>query len=459
MRNSKLGCFTSAGIIAALITMFGIIGVAFASGSQMFTAGALNAKVGQTYGGVNSHAQITKCSACHAAPWSADSMSDRCAICHTDIAAQMFDVAKLHGAIRKKSASLACRDCHPEHRGAAAALTDLRGNKFPHEALGFSLDGHQLTASKVAFTCADCHLNDIKTFAVSTCDDCHRQLDPVFAQAHTLSYGAACLNCHDGADRFDKNKFSHARFTFKLEGGHAGVPCVKCHVDARALADFTATAQDCSACHAAKDAHKGAFGTNCGACHTPSDWKKATFDHNLSTFKLEGKHVEVKCEQCHVNNVFKGTPRDCYSCHQKDDEHGGKFGTDCAACHNPSNWSDATFDHNRSNFPLTGAHANVKCEQCHQNGQFKGLNTACASCHADPAFHAGAFGNACETCHNTSLWSPARFNVRHPEPRNVEEGGSGITHGGASCRQCHPSTVFQATCTACHDSNNPGGGD
>jgi hypothetical protein len=47
--------------------------------------------------------------------------------------------------------------------------------------------------------------------------------------------------------------------------------------------------------------------------------------------------------------------------------------------------------------------------------------------------------------------------LAHPQPSGGE-GGSGITHGGAACRQCHPSTVSQAVCTACHDSNNPGGG-
>ena len=157
MRNNKFGCFTSTGIVATLVTLFWIVGAAFASGSQMFTAGNLNAQAGDLLGGVSSHAQITECSACHAAPWSADSMADRCASCHTDIAAQMFDVAKLHGMIAHKSSALSCRDCHPEHRGASASLTDLGANTFPHEALGFSLEGHQLTVKNEAFTCQDCH--------------------------------------------------------------------------------------------------------------------------------------------------------------------------------------------------------------------------------------------------------------------------------------------------------------
>jgi|GEM_PF-1369656 len=351
MHNNRLGCFTGAGIIATLITLFAIVGIAFASGSQMFSAGGLNAQPGDAMGGVTSHAQITECSACHAAPIGADTMADRCASCHTNIAAQMKDVAKLHGAIMQKSSTLACRDCHPEHRGASASLTDMGENRFPHEALGFSLKGHRLTAAKEAFTCKDCHQADITKFTPDTCDSCHRQMDVAFTQSHVLAFGADCLACHDGVDKFGSD-FKHSAFAFPLNGKHVDVACSKCHLDTRSVADLQSAPQDCYSCHQKDDKHDGQFGKDCAVCHNPSSWTDAKFDHNLSAFKLEGGHAEVKCEQCHVNNVFKGTPQDCYSCHQKDDEHNGKFGTDCAACHTqmagmaqhlttaaqPSNW-------------------------------------------------------------------------------------------------------------------------
>ena len=457
MQNNRLGCFTGAGIFATLITLFVIVGVAFASGSQMFSAGDLNAELGQSYGGVNSHEQITECKACHTAPWETEKMADRCAACHTDIAVQMFDVAKLHGAIIQKSSTLSCRDCHPEHRGSTASLTDLGENTFPHEALGFSLNGHQLTAAREAFTCQDCHHEDVTTFASDTCDSCHRQMDIAFAQAHTLSFGTNCLACHDGVDKFG-NDFTHSAFVFQLNGKHADVACTKCHLDARTVLDLQSASQECFSCHQKDDPHEGKFGQDCTVCHSSEGWEPAKFDHDLAAFKLDGEHAKVACEDCHKNNVYQGTPSDCYSCHQTDDEHNGQFGTDCAACHTPNNWDDASFDHNRSNFPLTGAHVAVACENCHVNGQFAGTSSACISCHADPAFHAGAFGADCASCHNTSNWNQASFNLAHPEP-SVDEGGSGITHGGATCRQCHPSTVQQVTCTDCHDSNNPGGGE
>jgi hypothetical protein len=459
MQNkNRFGCLTGTGILATLITVFAIVGVAFASGSSMFSAGALNAQGNKPYGGVTAHAQIMECSTCHVAPWATDTMASRCMNCHTDIAVQMQDVAKLHGVLYKNNPTLACRQCHTEHNGAVAPLTLMNVNDFPHDTFGFTLAKHKSNTQFQPITCKDCHTNGVATFTPDTCQNCHQQMDVAFTEAHVLEYGINCLACHDGVDRYGEG-FSHNNFVFQLTGKHTDVICTKCHLNARTVTDLQSVPQDCFSCHQKDDAHKGQFGNNCAACHTPEGWKPANFDHNLSNFKLEGQHANVKCEQCHINNVFKGTPGDCYSCHQKDDKHNGQFGTDCSGCHTSDGWGNATFDHSKSNFPLTGGHINLDCTKCHANGQFKGTPTACASCHADPAFHAGAFSTDCASCHTTSNWNQASFNLSHPEPTNGGEGGSGITHGGATCRQCHPSSVREASCIACHDSNNPRGGD
>lgn len=456
MRTSgRLGCLSSVGVVAALITALVIAGYAYAQGGVLYSPGPLNAQSGKMLGGVTSHAETGgNCRACHTAPWESARMEDRCVACHGEIAVQMKDVATLHGSLLTNQPDLRCRFCHPEHRGPNASLTELQGVQFPHEAVGFSLKGHQFKVTREAFVCSDCHTADIATFDLQTCDTCHRQMDAGFMTAHVLSFGSACLDCHDGRDRLVSD-FNHNAFAFHLEGKHAAVSCVKCHVDARRLQDFAAAPQDCYSCHFNDEPHEGRFGRDCAACHTVNGWKPASFDHNLANFKLEGKHAAVRCEQCHVNNVYKGTPTDCYSCHKQDDRHNGQFGTNCAACHNPTNWENVTFDHNRSNFPLTGAHASVRCESCHVNNRFAGTPTNCAACHGDPAWHAGAMGTNCAGCHNTSAWRPAQFNLSHPEPR-VHEHGSGIFHGGASCQTCHPSTVHTYTCLACH-SNNQGG--
>jgi hypothetical protein len=455
MQTNRLGCLTGTGLIAALVTSFVIAGFAYARGGLMYNPGPLSTHGDETLGGVKSHAEIGgNCEACHTAPWESAVMADRCARCHTKIADQMRDVASMHGTLLHDNPALGCRHCHPEHRGPDAQLTLMEDAAFPHEVVGFSLNGHQLTAARVPFTCDDCHHGDITTFALDSCDACHRQMDLGFMTAHTLSFGSACLDCHDGVDRLGKS-FDHSVFSFKITGKHVGLACVQCHIDARALGDFGATPQDCYSCHYPDEPHEGRFGLDCGQCHTADGWSPAKFDHNLAAFKLEGRHSEVACESCHANRQFKGTPIDCYSCHQQDDDHNGQFGTDCSACHNPSSWDNVHFDHNRSNFPLTGAHAGVACERCHSSGQFAGLSTACASCHSDPGYHAGLFGLDCAGCHTTDNWFA---NYNGPHPGIADEGGRGVNHGGASCRDCHTQTLHTATCTKCPEGNNPGDG-
>jgi hypothetical protein len=455
MRSNRLGCLTSTGILAALITALFIAGYAFALGGLMYSPGPLSIHGERTLGGVTSHAEVGgDCKACHAAPWESATMADRCTACHMGIAQQMRDVATMHGTLMHDNPNLGCWHCHPEHRGADAQLTVMEEASFPHEVVGFSLKGHQLTAAREPFTCKDCHQGDITTFAPDACDNCHRQMDLGFMTAHTLSFGSACLDCHDGVDRLGKN-FDHSVFSFKVTGKHVGVACVQCHMNARGLGDFKGTPQDCYRCHQKDEPHEGRFGFNCADCHTTDGWTPAKFDHNLAAFKLEGRHTEVACDACHTNKQFKGTPTDCYSCHQQDDNHNGQFGKDCSACHDPSSWDHVNFDHNKSKFPLTGAHTSLACEKCHSAGQFTGLSTACSSCHNDPVFHAGMFGLNCDTCHTTDNWSAV---YKGPHPGIADEGGRGVNHGGGSCRSCHTQTLHAATCTQCHQ-GNPGGGD
>jgi hypothetical protein len=461
MRTNRLGCLTGTGMIAALITVFVIAGFVYAKGGLLYNPGPLSAHGDEmeTLGGVRSHAEIGgNCKACHTAPWESAKMADRCSTCHSVIASQMMDVASMHGKMEHDNPDLTCHHCHPDHRGPDAQLTVMDSGLFPHEVVGFVLTGHQRTTANTPFTCDDCHHGDITVFAADSCQTCHRQMDIPFAQAHLLAFGADCLACHDGADRYGDD-FNHNTFSFQLTGKHATVNCTECHLDARTVADLQSVTQDCLSCHRKDEPHEGRFGMNCADCHSAEGWTPAKFDHNLAAFKLEGEHAEAQCEECHQDGVYKGTPADCYSCHKQDDEHDGKFGTDCAACHTPTDWEDATFDHNKSNFPLTGRHVGLACEQCHSSGTFAGLSTACITCHSDPGYHAGLFGTNCVQCHTTQNWY-APYTGGHPGI--ADEGGSGVNHGGGTCRDCHTRSLHSATCTACHDSNNPdddGGGD
>jgi hypothetical protein len=403
MQNRRLGCLSGMGILATLITALTIAGYAYARGGLMYNPGPLSTHGDQTLGGVTSHAETGgNCESCHVAPWKSATMADRCTACHTNVAEQMRDVATLHGTVMHHEANLGCWHCHPEHRGADAQLTVMEDGTFPHEVMGFSLNAHQLTAPRQPFTCADCHQEDVAAFSLDTCNSCHRQTDLGFMTAHTLSFGSACLDCHDGVDRFGKN-FEHNAFSFKITGKHIGVACVQCHINARGLSDFPVTLQDCHSCHFNDDPHEGRFGADCSQCHTADGWTPATFDHNLSAFKLEGKHAEVACESCHVNQQFKGTPTDCYSCHQQDDEHNGQNGMDCAVCHATSAWTPAEFN-GQHTFPLN-----------HGDG------ATCATCHP-----AGFTTYTCYGCHE--------HNEGEVRSEHLEEGIGDFQN----CMECHP---------------------
>lgn len=457
MNNNRLGCLSPSALIASLISFLIIAAVGFFNGSDLFTAGRLNARSGDILGGVSSHAGIEHdCAKCHPAPWAASTQADLCVACHTEISKQLAQPASLH-SLMLKDQTIACRVCHPDHRGPDAPLTNIQSGTFPHEGTGYSLRSHQKRSDGQSFTCVDCHGADITTFDPAVCGACHTQLDAEYMASHTLAYGEKCLGCHDGNETIGKH-FDHNLAAFKLEGRHIGLTCSDCHTNARLAADFRSAPTECFACHSKDDAHKGDFGKDCASCHKVNGWKPATFDHNLSAFKLEGKHVDAKCTDCHINNVFKGTDSACFSCHQKDDEHKGKFGQDCGACHTATGWEPATFDHNKSAFKLDGAHVNVECQKCHINNVFKGTPQTCSACHNDPAFHQGMFAaTACSQCHNTGAWSPAIYTGSHPVISN-EDGGSGVNHGGRGCRSCHTVNLSTATCTECHDNNNPGDG-
>ena len=196
MQKSGLGCLTGTGMISAVIAMLAIGGVAFAGGGSLFSPGALNAQqTGAVLGNVRSHADTAgRCRLCHTAPWDPATMADRCTACHVDIAGQMRLVATLHGQVANQGTkSLACYDCHPDHRGPTASLVDMTGHQFPHAELGFSLKAHAENVNGTAFVCRDCHTVDFQTFDQKTCTGCHAQIDAPFMQAHLVAYGVGCL--------------------------------------------------------------------------------------------------------------------------------------------------------------------------------------------------------------------------------------------------------------------------
>ena len=352
--------------------------------------------------------------------------------------------------------STRCEQCHGF---APRGWTTIVG--FAHPAT-FPLVGQH-----AGLACSSCHTNGFGNTS-RECAACHekdyqRAANPNHA---TGKFPRQCDQCHTGTS-WRPAKFDHSVTRFQLSGGHAGVACDRCHPGQR----YTGTSMECVSCHQANynqttnpnhvTAH---FATTCQSCHNTNAWKPANFDHNNTGFRLTGAHGNVACERCHPGGRYNGTPTQCYSCHQanyqqaSNPSHSG-FPTTCESCHTTNGWRPASFNHNSTRFPLTGAHSRLDCGRCHSGGQYSGTPTDCYACHrsdyngtTNPNHSAAGFPTRCTDCHTTNAWRPASFD--HDGRYFPIYSGK---HRGkwSGCGDCHVNSgnyrVFE--CTNCHEHN------
>ncbi|MCB1053629.1 MAG: hypothetical protein KDC71_23705, partial [Acidobacteria bacterium] len=258
----------------------------------------------------------------------------------------------------------------------------------------------------------------------------------------------ACADCHNAAAWSPLRSdlvFDHAKTGFELAGAHGSADCAACHEKLI----FTAVPNTCSSCHT--DVHRGRLGPDCAACHDSQ-----TFDnrpamlsaHQSTLFPLLGAHARADCADCHRGETadpFSFTALDCIGCHQLDYNQASDpnhlsagFPTDCGLCHNiAGDWEPATFDHNQTNFPLTGAHSPLDCMACHATG-YNNTPTDCYACHqtdfanaVDPNHVENGFPTTCESCHTTAAWQPATFD--HNQTNFPLTGA----HSPLDCMACH----------------------
>ena len=206
------------------------------------------------------------------------------------------------------------------------------------------------------------------------------------------------------------------------------------------------------------------FDHSCLICHNTTAWQPSTFNHNTTGFPLTGAHIPLQCISCHANGYIN-TPADCYSCHQAnyigvaDPNHvQDNFSHDCIQCHTTSNWTQVTFNHNLTAFPLTGAHVSVVCQLCHASG-FDNTPIDCIACHqsdynntTNPNHQSAGFPTQCLSCHNTSAWVPSTWN--HDALYFPIYSGN---HRGrwSTCADCHvnPNNFQVFECIFCHEHN------
>lgn len=291
-----------------------------------------------------------------------------------------------------------------------------------------------------------------------------------------LPPGLTCSSCHtpEGWSPLrEPLDFTHgARSGFTLDGAHRDAPCAGCHLDLRFDAPRIGPLE-CGACH--QDPHRGRLVDACAACHGTRSFQEVDGElaHARTQLPLTGAHLQLPCENCHVQDrlLFTGVDPGCVTCHLEAyrsaavvDHEGSGFSTDCTACHSDLGWADSPrFDHASASggYPLVEAHALVRCAGCHQLPGMTPLFQAtgpddCYACHqADyQEEHGGSFSTDCLRCHTQRSWEGALFD-------HGAEGAFPLlgSHARIDCTACHvvpgyallfPAPAGNEDCVACH---------
>ena len=290
--------------------------------------------------------------------------------------------------------------------------------------------------------CKNCHIRFDRAAQPRRCLDCHKAVAAdVRAKAgyHGRLKNAECRTCHTEHKGRDANiaplnekAFDHTQTDFTLNGKHRDAACAKCH---KPKTKHSAAPSTCTGCHAKDDKHRDTLGSKCESCHNENNWKETRFDHAKTKFPLLLKHAKPKCVDCHADaQHLANTPRECLSCHRKDDKHKGTLSAKCEHCHNEAGWKDARFEHAKTHFALLLGHAKVKCVECHADPQhYANTPTRCIACHRKKDAHKGELGEKCETCHNEKTWKEAlRFDHDRDSKFPLRE-----SHRKAKCEDCH----------------------
>ena len=364
-------------------------------------------------------------------------LNPACLTCHTDY--------------HQQTLSSNCTDCHDYEAFKPA-------KKFDHAKAKF-----QLTGKHKGVACISCHkslikngqkFQEFKGLAFDNCTPCHKDV-------HNNKFGQNCTQCHTGESFSTIVKgfqgFDHSKTNFKLEGKHQKVDCKQCHKTKLTNALKHALCTDCHTDYHKSQFVKQGISPDCSKCHTVNGFNEFIFtipQHNEGPFPLRGAHLATPCFVCHKKEVsktdtnwhFREIGKRCIDCHKNIHQTiiSDKYYPDgsCETCHNENKWSLVNFDHTRTNFDLSGAHAKKSCRDCHFKKEnegvavqeFRGLLTNCSHCHKD--VHINQFENDgitdCSRCHDQMQFKPAsKFD--HNKTRFPLDG----KHKDVACNKCH----------------------
>lgn len=373
-------------------------------------------------------------------------------------------------------------------RFAVCLVTGLLALLAPARARGQISPGPLARAHATlegAGNCIKCHgLKGAGSPMTQACLQCHKEIGWLVQQQRGLHAREVrtgrkeCASCHPdhaGADfrmvewvEGGPAKFDHRKAGWTLEGKHTDAKCETCHATKyrvgqaatlstrKSNAGWVGLERNCVSCHKSDDVHDGALDASCETCHDAARWDKAPkFDHDKADYRLDGKHVDVACDKCHLTPrletrtnadgeripLFKPVAyKECSSCHA--DSHKGRLSAKCSECHSTNGFrviDKREFNHALTRYPLRGDHVRVPCAECHgrdmtrKNPPF----ATCASCHGDAHRGEATLGGKavdCAACHKVEGFTPAAFTVaQHRQTTYPLEG----KHQVVKCASCH----------------------
>jgi hypothetical protein len=379
----------------------------------------------------------TACEQCHrTSSWAAVKWEHGAATgMPLNLAHKTLDCAGCHKNRVFTAANSACVTCHrkdfdrttnPNHAAAGFSTQCTECHKVSDATfagLAFNHNAHfPLVGQHAIQNCASCHTGGRYQGTPRDCIGCHKDdFDRTAAPNHAAAgFSTTCEGCHRPTDPSWRGTAINHNAVFPLVGQHGVQNCVACHAGNR----YKGTPRDCVGCHrtdydrTSRPNHAVAgISTMCDTCHKANDasWLGVGLDHN-QFFPLIGRHAAANCAACHSTGAYKGTPRDCYSCHRSQYDRtttpshiAARFPTTCESCHKAGDtaWNQGKFSHTW--FPITsGKHAGNACSACHQNANDYTQFT-CLTCHGRTKMdseHKGRTGYrydsiACYSCHPT----------------------------------------------------------
>ena len=334
-------------------------------------------------------------------------VDSKCLACHVEIAHSLKEGVGFHAKQREDKA---CHDCHGDHKGRFAKISDLK--QVNHDRLGYRLQqSHQrvkcekchtqehLTTQAKAVT-IDGRSRSFHTYQGLTraCHSCHEHANP-----HANQFDDHfCQDCHTEAGWKHLESFDHSKDSkFGLEGKHLNLACNACHQptpEKPKVVQFRGVKSQCSDCHKDPPPHQGEQFNTCNSCHQAQSWNnvvelqtlKSKFDHEKSHFPLKQMHKAVDCETCHPNKAYKLPERnECDTCHKEVRKVMA---------------GDFTLEDGSRALP-DPMYLTISCEGCHKGDDhhltFKMVRKRCVDCHSEPFgdlwdYRVKKFGNRIE---------------------------------------------------------------